>query len=342
MVTMKRALGLLVLSLPVLVGAALVDCVSDDPSPAATSDAAIQDAALVEAAPSDAGGDAAPADPCAGSVNCPSRQNPGHLQLWLRGDLGVTCDGGRVHTWHDQSGHNRDASTPSYPDGGAAYSPQCGVSTLNGRNVISFTKPSGSLAPYIDEVFNVELGFLVGKQHTIYVVHRPVVQTSGNYFLGLVAAQWTYPTGTACTTFPPTNDGTLDLAMQSQSDGGPDFTLVYNAHQVCHHSGIESMPFAWTPGQPTFDTFIFSGVQTLRADGVEVFADSEGENANGISGDAGNLNPGVIGRESDDGLKSGDDLRYAGDIAEIIVYDTALTTELSALDAYVKTTWGLP
>jgi len=54
------------------------------------------------------------------------------LQLWLRGDQGVTTSGGLVTQWNDQSGYNRHFTQSNVAN-------QPGTNVQNGLNVVDFT-----------------------------------------------------------------------------------------------------------------------------------------------------------------------------------------------------------
>ena len=324
----------------------LVNCVADEPDTGgSTDDAATSNPDATSSndgnvTSTDSGVDAA-IDPCNGSINCPSQQNPAHLQLWLRSDLGVDCTGNRVSTWHDQSGHGRDAHRASYPDGGVALAPHCGGATLNSRPVISFTAPSGVSAPYVDEVFNVDLSFVAGSDYTVLVVHRPLYPISDNLGTGLLGAVQSKPLiiSICKSNAPAVNDGMFDLALVHGDDAGT-VALQYDGFPHC----VPYQSTEYAPTAATIDVFEFSKLtgHTIIADGVTLFSGTaEGDDTLAVSADAGVLSPGVLGRDSDDGLIDHADTRYAGDIAEVIVYDAPLNSELGALSQYFKATWNL-
>lgn len=63
------------------------------------------------------------------------------LALWLRADLGVTIVSGRVSSWADQSGNGRDATQAT-----AALRPILVANEINGESVIRFASDAATMA----------------------------------------------------------------------------------------------------------------------------------------------------------------------------------------------------
>ena len=175
----------------------IIDCVGDAPAAGGGEEAGAGDATTNSDASTDGGnvgadaGDGATAiDPCAGEpAGCAGAVDPTHLKLWLRGDTGVDCVGGRVVTWHDLSGNAHDATPAAYPDGGLALSPQCGADNLNGHPVVSFTRPATSGTFVLDETLQLDLSFFADSSYTAFIVYDPDYISD----LGLIASDHPQP-----------------------------------------------------------------------------------------------------------------------------------------------------
>lgn len=321
--------------------AAFIHCVDDAAPVMDSTDGGVDGGTTSDAAPltdaagtdsgtaSDTGTDAGLPNPCPASTGCPNKVNPSHLQLWLRGDVGVGCASGAVTKWRDLSGHGRDALPPVLPDGGPSSAPGCGVGSLNSRPIVSFTRPDAGGGPFIAGTMQVDLSFLAGVSHTIFVIHRPALASG---IRGLLAADNTH-IGVASCVGSKTNDGRLDFIFDTLADGGS---------AVFSYDNATSCPFystSYYPLKPAMiDVFSFDVAtgHKITAEGLTVFTgDGGGEDLHAVA-DVG-LRPASIGRESNADY----DGRYEGDVAEILVYDATLTTELGALQGYFFQTWGL-
>jgi hypothetical protein len=331
--------------LAVVVLPLLENCVGDDPATTGGDDASVSDGGsdattTSDASPNDAtansdsGTDAAPADPCKGeNSGCPGLVNPSHLALWLRADTQLDCVGGHVATWRDLSGNGRDVSAATYPDGGAAALPECGVDTLKGHNVVSFTKPTETSQPILAETMAVDLGFMANASFTVMMVVKPTF-ASQTVPLGLISADRTSAGTVICSGNGAYNNGALDFTLGAFTDGG-SVNGTYDQNANCPVYSV----FGAYPRPSYVVTYVFD---TTKGHSFDI-----AENISFV-GDGGTLDltpvadlglrPGFIGREAN----SDYDRRFQGDIAEIVVYDVALTSEIAGLDDYFDIRWNNP
>ena len=327
--------------------AALLSCVGDDPTDA-TSDTGdggekTDGGGLDVQNPGDTGfqsDTSTPLDPCAGAAACPSRLNGPHLQLWLRSDLGVDCSSaGRVTAWRDQSGHNRGTQSSLYLDGGSSLAPQCQIEKINTRPVVSFTDPTMTAPPYNDETSTVDLGFLgaAPSGYTIFVVYKPTL-VGDLHVRGLLGEDRIKNTNSTCPGPFFVNDGTIDLSFVD-TDAGVLFD--YN-HYAAFGFCARALPSnSVIPEKVSVVTLTFDPASGHRVnvDGTDVFTPVGATQSEDLVGtnDGGTL--AYIGREA--ALDAPLDNRFHGDIAEIIVYDIPLGSEIPQMKNYFSTTWGL-
>jgi hypothetical protein len=254
----------------------------------------------------------------------------GHLQLWVTADRGVTCTNGEVTAWADQSGRKRDATSGSHKG------PQCAAAghTLGGVSVPYFSAP-GSTPPYNDETLDVDLRFLVSTDYTVFAVERRWADGSPG------SSRTEQIVGT-------------DIPNQASS-GCPAFGYQINLGYVYYDGypalGFESacyQPYTGTrgrapavplppPAPAAYDMLRFSQATdtspSVWQNGVKI-------NVGGASGGRGaGFAGGAIGRA----LRTGtNDDRFIGDIAEVVIFDTALTdAERLQMEAYFTTHWHL-
>lgn len=301
---------------------ALAACVGDtqattDAGSDATTDSPSPSDATTDIAASDVATDAAPSDASDSSKSDPSTIAGASLQLWLTSDQGLTCETtttpNRVTGWADQSGHNRNATPAS------AKGPQCNVHSVNAIDVPYLSAP-GSASPYNDEIFDVDLTFLLGSPYTIAIVEKRWTDKSA--FAALIG---TLVPGEAQDD-PGDHDKALDFGFTTGNlvvDQYYDRMLSYGVSAAPETSA--HFVVAW---------FEPSTGHRLYIDGNDV--------ADALS-DAGSpllaAQSGTIGAAA---YINAFDGRFAGDIAEVIVANGALSpSSLNALGAYVKKHWGL-
>lgn len=284
---------------------------SPDPSPEAGSDGRSVDAS--EAGAPD------------GGATIPRRD---HVQLWLRADEGIECapevtpDAGadavdRIVRWVDSSGKGRDAIP-----GAGNHGPRCGdtIPKLNGLPVAAYGTAS---AADPRESLDLDLSFLVDHGFTIAVVERRrEAKRYSNFFLGsgLLFSQ------TACGNNANKAQGIL-FGYQSGTK------LVGTLWGKC--SAILAVPDA--PGKGTVDVLV-------HEKGTENLVASSGLNGNSIASsgepDLTSIRHGVLGRGWPAADATGD-TTFHGDIAEVLLYDVALSAdEQEALKAYLNKKWN--
>ena len=261
-----------------------------------------------------------------------------NVQLWLAADLNVACDAGRVTTWHDRSGHARDA-TP-----GAALGPRCGARTLGGLPVVTFTAPP-SEAPYVDESLEVDLSFLLSAAYTIFIVERRALDRAVPDAWFLMGTQ--VSNEAAIKANCGGNSGITDTALQlgyfkQPVDGGFE-TYLFLDHTCIGLAGTAMVPRVdgSTPAPPSVVTARLdpSDNRYLYVNGVKKLAGAVPCTAGRCASSALlQATGGSIGR----GLaKVLFDTRYLGDIAEVIAYDVSLgPADQASIESYLRAKWG--
>jgi hypothetical protein len=264
-----------------------------------------------------------------------------HLRLWLSADRGLVCshlqtDAGserRVTSWADQSRFGDDATLQHGQlgplcDGGNQHQ-------VGGVALPYFSAPKNGNV--VDETLDVDLSFLANSDYSILVVERrwadyPNGSGNSEIFIG--------------TSFPPSIEaqgaqGCATLASNiivvmgyAYYNGVPALTL----DQSCSGGPIVAVPgVSVPPPSPlTVDTVVFDHTvgHTLWSQGVTLTTPI-------------NPNPstyagyGAIGRGAFQTTVPASDQRFRGDIAEVVVYDTALVdSERKQVEAYLRAHWG--
>jgi len=278
------------------------------------------DAAAVPDASPDTGVDAAAPLPAVAA---------GHLQAWLTADRGVTCLNGEVTLWADQSGNHRDANHGSHKG------PQC-PSTLHalaGVNLPYFSAP-GTTAPFVDETLDFGLAFLTGTDYTIFVVERRWADRmfGGGSNEELIGTDVPNDLNPAC----PAAGYQINLGYVYY-DGFP----ALNYESVCYR------PFSGTRGQVPAAAALPpspTAVDMLRLAQATAASPTVWQNGVKINGGGASGGPGSAFVGGSIGRAVGVDAenRFQGDIAEIVIFDAALTdTEAQQLLAYFKMHWHL-
>jgi hypothetical protein len=249
------------------------------------------------------------------------------LLLWLRADLGVTVDGDNVSQWENQ-GSAGGAFTP-----GSA--PQRVGMAVNGHAVVRFngttTLSSQVAVNGLDEMtlalvsattqhrapgseWCQDFGLHVTENGCSGTYNLPILWPEtggwGMVFVGPVRDQVAYRFGPGSKTYSDdlhAIDHDPQVAWKRPSSIGADFT---------HTMAIK-----------TYDTI------TLRVDGEEVMERPIPGGAGAISNTASTVHLGS-------GIR--DDLRWTGDIAEVIAYNRALSAaERVSVEAYVQCRYAL-
>jgi hypothetical protein len=299
----------------------------------AANDTGASDASSDTSATGDGGADAdAGTDAPPGPV--PIAVAPSNLRLWLTADKAMPCDHGRVTIWHDQSGRGDDAVLQH-----AQLGPQClGPTSAHAANGVAlpyFSRPMSATTPnVVDETLDVDLQFLASSSYTIFAIER----------------RWADQGGTLVGTTLPIPDqhpftcnnlqGVLPNSLVSfgytfyGSNAAPQITL----DQVCNvliapaTSFVPNPPPApLTEDMARFDT---QSGHELWVNGVRVDFNADTSPATiALSG--------AVGRGYADS-SWGYDARFDGDIAEILVYDTALDdASRLRVENYLRAHWSL-
>jgi hypothetical protein len=244
-----------------------------------------------------------------------------HLRLWLSAARGITCDAGRVERWADRSGNGNDATLAL-----GQLGPRCGLhQSSTGIDLPYFSAPVDN-ANFIDETLDVDLSWLVGSEYTIFVVERRWADTG--FFIGTTAPDQgslacgaTRDSERALQFGYVTYPGTLSLAIDHTCDGqqGP----------------VPSTPDP-PPGALSLDIARFSA-----AYGHQLWANGELFVPDGTPGIAlRTADGGAIGRSFTTLTSTHIDARFVGDIAEVLVYDAALSNaDRASVVSYLEADW---
>jgi hypothetical protein len=273
---------------------------------AATDSASDQDATADEA--TDATGDVPDAHDAAPS---PLDVNPSHLRLWLAANVGITCVSQRVTSWADQSGNHDDATIMRNQLG-----PQCQIQQnphlIHTIDVPYFSAPISTSNPnVIDETLDVNLSFLLRSSYTIFVAAR----RAADYALGN-ATKTEMLLGTSIA------DETAGCA--GSTNGALGLGYVYNnpsAIEFVFDQGCNGV-FASAPGVPPSMVNVDTG-EFDEFRGHETWVNGAPAAANADVAPLSRASGGAIGRAYVVTNITGTDQRFRGDIAEVIVYDTA-------------------
>ncbi len=323
----------------------LVRCVGDDsgtPNPDASTndvtsnDVTVSETSTTDAQPTDAGNDSGIIDSCQGFTDCPNDIEASSLQLWLRGNIGATCQNGFLTSWTDQSGKNHNASPAMTGADASALPPECGKTTINGQRVVTFTAPTeadaGDFTEFIDETLTVDLDFANSTDYTFFVVHERALDSA----FGLIAQDnsFTAGHGHGLPCHGSQSDQELALFFGFSTTTNNDFALGYS--EGCSQGSASIDTF--TASTTEVDELVFSQTtgHSIFIDGVEYFVgDHEGNDLSPVVSSG----FGAIGRGTNVYIS---DSRYRGAIAEIIGYSIALTPpERNDIEGYLKRQWGL-
>ena len=254
-----------------------------------------------------------------------------HLKLWLRADVGIVCDAGRVTRWIDQSPRRSDATLQQRQLG-----PQCQVTptphVINGVDVPYFSAPVSSTAPnVVDGTLDVDLSFLAGSSYAIFAVERRWADppTNAEYFLGT-----SLPSGLEAHQTCAVNGNTALSLGYINYQGAFWVSIDHGCNGL--NASVMAVP-ATAPAPPALTTAMFgkSSGRELWIDGAPVAQDLNQMALVRATG-------GAIGRSIDRTTVSGQDLRYRGDIAEIAIYDTTLSdADRVAIEKGLSARWAL-
>ena len=269
--------------------------------------------------------DGNPANGC--ETKTPLLVQPAALQLWLRSDRDMTCTAdagtGDLTLWKDQSGKTHDAKTPTTMTV-AATGVQCtaAASGIHGMPVAHF--PRGGDYTKDDGTLSVDLSFLANSDYTIFVVERRTDLANEEWLLGSVAP--VFPT------------------CQTTSDNQKAFRFGYKSNtqlalgHLCGGDLLATVAGADISTKPvSLDIGTFSkaaaGGHVLESGAVKANDTLVAPLATGA------ILGGTIGR----GYDTTSDTRFQGDVAEIVVYNAALSeADKADVKAYLKAHWAMP
>ena len=239
----------------------------------------------------------------------PKDDIPGNAcAVWLRADLGVVTSGGKVTTWQDQSGNNRNAS-----QGIVDYQPTKVDSGLNGEPVIRFDGSNDGLS----------LG-VIGPGAFPSAATLFVVATINDNMYNLVT----------------TDQGTTSSNPRDYTDTWWRFDW----QTTCSSPGMFRSPGnrigSYTPG-PAFGAHVFA----VESSGIKWEMWLNGTTLGSEAAAYGGGNEFRIAMPDDTPAPTGtgQDWKYLnGDIAEIIIYNRALTEEEhNRVGFYLSERYGL-
>ena len=232
------------------------------------------------------------------TVNAPGIIPAGGLALWLRGDAGTVLNGAAVTQWADQSGNNRHAT-----QGTSGNQPTRVNAGLNGLPVVRFDGANDF------QTFPLPVNGLTGMS-IFLVAANTQDQAGGSTQAERAAVFWNETAGW----------GTVYLSPFQQAVN-LRFGTLQSGNRI-----IYSRPAA-IGSQFTTTTAIKDGTtDALYVNGALVL--SQGGKLAAL---AGNQSIGQLGRGYNDNTY------FAGDIAEVLVYDRALTiAERQAVEAYLN------
>jgi hypothetical protein len=256
-------------------------------------------------------------------------------QLWLTADQGLECSGGTATAWTDLSPQHRAVTAVTAAPGldgepvGAHLGPSCNVPghTLNGVAVPYFGDPADG-PPYVNGTLDVDLSFLSGSPFTIFVVERrwapPRLVGQANFYLGTLLPPGGTPSYSTLqvgfVSYNPCPELVIDLLF----DGALNVTSPVPATGPApaeidaFRSDGEKPGQVWVDGVAQTNGALTSGVLSKTYEPYQVF--------------------GSVGRALYlDQL----DARFDGDIAEILVFDTALgDPDRAIVERYLEQHWG--
>jgi hypothetical protein len=235
-------------------------------------------------------------------------------------------------SWLDQSGHHNDASLSQIPP---QLGPQCRVAqhAVNGVDLPYFSAPSNGNV--VDETLDVDLGFLKESDYTIFAVERRWADAPSpsisEFVLGTTVPMAVELAGVGAWCSPRPANEMLALGY-SYNSGSPELLLTQGCGSI---GGIVASVPATMPSLLTEET---GRLDQLA--GRELWVNSSpfasDTNATALSYASG----GAIGRAVNVTTALGFENRFRGDIAEVIVYDTALSdTDRIAVEQYLAGHW---
>ena len=222
------------------------------------------------------------------------------LQLWLRADAGVTLNGTTVSGWADQSGNGNDAIQAN-----ASRQPLLVAGALNGRPVLRFDGANDRLGL---------TGATPMSQISLFIVQKADAGATGPYPYYPISLGDAFHDGQV---YYLSMQNDFSIARSDEIEPGAGL------HQWVRATVKDCAAFGqWKIVSVVTDQRIWS--TTLRANGVNASIAPQESNIS-ISVPLGDsTGTGVGGIGGADGVPVGQ-LTFKGDIAEVLVYSSALT-----------------
>jgi hypothetical protein len=267
----------------------------------------------------------------------PAMIAPSQLRLWLNAAAGIMCVQNRVSAWLDSSSDHRDATLQHGQRG-----PECQLipapHVVDGVDLPYFSGPeTADAASMLDETLDVDFTFLKQSDYTIFVVERrwaddsPLTNQSA-FVLGTTIPPAVVEAGVGCS-----NQGAHDVALAIgyvYYHGSPQFV----EDQSCSALYDNSVPAPVV--QPNENLLVEHAIRFDSSQGHQIWTQGTLVSSNSYITPAGAAQGGAIGRAFLDAYSPSQDQRFRGDIAEIIVYNAALSdADLIAVEIYLQAHW---
>jgi hypothetical protein len=234
-----------------------------------------------------------------------------------------------VIAWADLSGHDRPVTSGSHKG------PECPPTghALAGVNLPYFSAP-GTTPPYNDETLDVDLRFLANTDFTIFAVERRWADGPGARDEQIIGTDVPNETNAGC----PAAGYQINLGY-----------VFYDGYPALDYESACYQPWTGTRGRvpsvpsppPIAASYDMVRLWQANAASPTVWQNGVKVNVGGASGGPGSgFSGGAIGRAM---RSHTSDERFIGDIAEIVVFDVALSDpERLQMEAYLKAHWQLP
>jgi hypothetical protein len=296
--------------------------------------AAPSDSAAADASDDDFDAGAGAIESDAPELPLPVATAPGHLRLWLTAQAGVRCSSGRVTTWADQSGNHDDAILKR-----GQLGPQCQIvsnpHSVDGVDLPYFSAPESDASPNVlDETLDVDLSFLAKTDYTFFTVERRWADAMGKeqelIFGTTMPVAVEQMARTDCTAI--SRNIAVVFGYVDYGNSAVSVTLDQSCNSLM--AGANPVP-AGSPAPLSEHAGQFNAAwgHQIWENGVPMAIDSDTSPLSTAS-------DGAIGRALVQTTILGVDPRFRGDIAEVIVYDTALSdSDRAAVDTYLTNRW---
>jgi hypothetical protein len=248
---------------------------------------------------------------CASLSTIQALPSSANIQLWFEADAGVTTNGsGNVSTWADQSGNGNNATNLT-----VANEPLWIGNALNGKPVLRFDGVNDELSSLND--VNLTNGL------SIFIIAKNATRKNYNGLFRIGAVPYTDPSD-------------LEVYWQAGTTDAGSGNAIFTVNRCCGSSfgalqGSDNRPAVGN--YYVYDVVTSGSAGTQRVNAV-VGPSVSGINVRPLSANKAHLGIGY-GGVSTSGLLS-------GDIAEVIVYNSALSTsDRNYVESYLADKYGL-